>query len=864
MSILERPLLRPQQRLDLEDWEVLLSGLRTDSNFYTKRFLADTSYILKGFTISQSFIGQTTAEITLDGSTLINGDSSEDFSWWTAPIGAAPLTIPAGVGGVQAGRNFVEIRLLTSEGTPLQRAFWDPTANSGSGAEFTNEVNTVQVTDIEVVVNQTAFSSGDPDLIPVAIIDVDGSFIIQGIQDKRKLFFRLGTPDNPSAKYSWVSQTEPTTELTMSTPSGIAFQVDETVTFTSGATATVVSGGTTVIEVTGFSSTAYNPGDGVVGGTSGASAVLGSYYEDPEGADKSLSHYRDLFTALQTEISTVKGTQYWYEQGSVSSLLSLLNYVNAILSPVASGARIRWTGSNVIITDDSTSGQATSDVIAAVRLLGTDSDLLLTRQDDTGGSTSLGVADGSVLYLELPTFGSDRTYSENGSGTTNYKVVTRDAFVPTDTNFWIAYREGSKLIVRGSGELQAGEEKEIGDETTSQQLAFTGAESETDSTPPYTTLPDPGLSNQFTTNDSLTQAISINAANINDIISALINPYQERLDVVLGAPADDNEITGPITPGTTISLPLDSRNLNAQKEYLVGSGSVFLFFNGIEMLLDEDFSEVGVIGALSSEIEILRDDIVVGDVLELRIINPQVFGTSGLPQPYFVNYITGQAGAQVPVGNLYNITTNKLQVYRNGALMSLTLSVGDLIDRYSEPNNNSILLSQNANTSEVFTFINYEDPVPSRVIQTGVTGTILTIPTYTLGDDSLRIYRNGVLMTTGVGFSAVQTYAETSTTTVTLDVAASASDVFVIYGAGSPPTWRETLTGVTGTTLTIPNSQTYVLGDEKLLVFRNGLLLLNSTSLASAVDRYQEFSTTQIELGLTASASDFFEFIYVP
>lgn len=863
MSILERPLLRPAQRFDLEDWEVLLSALRTDAKFWHSRFMSEKSYIIQGFKIDEGFIGQSTCEIDLETSTLINADSAADFSWYASQLSPDPITIPSGVGGLQPGRNFVELVLNTLEGTPLQKAFWDPSANSGLGVEFTQEVTTTQYITLTAEVNQVSFNIADPDKIQLAIIDVDGSGNIQGIQDKRELFYRLGQPDDTTRDYPWGSKEEPTVKLTFTVPSGTAFVEGEEVGFTSGATATVVVGGTQDVEVYLVSNVNYEPGDSVVGASSGASATLESYYESFVGADKDIANMKDMLDALMTEIKALKGTNFWFETGPAISLPSLLSFVNTFMVPLTSGARFRWSGTALSITDNQTSGQATSDVLAALRTPGLSTSVYLTRQDGAGGSATLAIPDGNLLYVELPDSGN-RTYSESGPGSTNYIVISRGSFVPSDKKFVIAYREGSKLILPGSGELEPGEEGEISDETPKAILAYIGASSEADDEPQYTTVPAVDLSNQFSVGDSLTQAISINAANINDIVQALLAVYYEPLYVTSLTPADDNEVAGPLTSGDFLTLPLDSRNSNAAKSYLVGSGALFLFRNGQMLNLGEDYLEVGSVGTLSDQVQILLD-IPFGERFEFKLVTPEVFGTASLPQAFFLNYLTGQNGGQIPAGGIYNVGSDKLSVYRNGLAMLKTSLVGDSIDQFQEVNNNSVSLSENANSDEVFTFVNRANPAPTVTLITGVTGTVLTIPTYTLGDDRLMIYRNGILLNTDGSSPADLHYAETSTTSVTLDIAATISDVFQVYNAGAVHQFREVLTGVTGAVLTIPSAQTYTIGDQHLLVFRNGVLMLNSNSpaLATSTDRYQETGTDEITVEDAAIVSDVFEFLYI-
>lgn len=485
MSILEHVLLRSGQRLDLEDWNLLLSALRTDSHFWTNRFLANTSYILQGFTVSQGFIGQPSAEIEMTDSTLINGDSTGDFSWFASQTAPDPLDIPAGSGGLQTGRNFIEVQLGTVDGTPLARAFWDPDANGGLGQEFTNTVDTARSLTFTVLINQSGFNTGDSDKISIAIIDLDGSGNIAGIQDKRDLFWRLGTTSDPQADYAWGSQEEPTISLSFTAPSVTPFAVGDVVTFSSGATAECVVGGTSTAEIILPSNINFNIGDTVTG-TGGASAVLDTYYEAFTGADKDIRDLRDLVNALQTEVKTIKGTRFWFEAGLATSLPNLLKYMNALVAPTSAdgGSRYEWSGTNLTITDDKAAGQATSDEIAAIRTMGTTQELTLTRQDGSGGSATLAIPDGSILFVELPTSGN-RVFSENGSGSTNYQIVDRASFVESDANFILAYREGTVLIIRGVGELKPGESEEIGNQVSAETLAYIGADNDADSDPNY-------------------------------------------------------------------------------------------------------------------------------------------------------------------------------------------------------------------------------------------------------------------------------------------------------------------------------------------------------------------------------------------
>lgn len=567
MGVLSRPRLIAQERFDLEDLNTLLSGLRTDSKFWTKQFLSGENYILKGFTVSG--IGLKAATIEMDNATLIMGNGSSDFSWFTAE--ETPTDITLSDADLEDNiRNYVEIELSTVNGTPITKAFWDPSANGGAGAEFNQQVDTVTELQCSAVVLTGGFS-GNPDRIPVAIIDTDATGTIKVILDKRPLFFRLGTPSNPSNSFTWASQVEPGYSITLTGVVG-TYTDGETVTFSSGATATVRTGGTTSIVLELPSNDSFATGDTLTGGSSGATGTVNTISEAFTGGDKDIDDFKELSQALQSEIKALKGTDFWYEN-ALTSVSGLNNLLNSAIVPISNGARVSWNGSSMKILDDS-SVPANADVVARVRVWSKGVDFDLTRQDDglevqeitfseppslgaftlahdgdisnsidwdataleilnacnatftsqlvsvTGSFTdgfiltfatvgsknevtvnsnttgvsitpatikngmaadgSIAIADQEILYVELPSSGS-RVYSDAGSGSTNYKKVALGSFVNNDTNYWIAYREGSKLFFRGIGEIQSGESAQIGDNVPQSLLDILGLSSETSS-----------------------------------------------------------------------------------------------------------------------------------------------------------------------------------------------------------------------------------------------------------------------------------------------------------------------------------------------------------------------------------------------
>lgn len=469
MAILSRPKISPQQRLDLEDWDALLSSLRTDAKLWTKQFLSSKNLILKGFNVSG--VGFNAATIAMADATLILPQNTSDFSYFTAAPAEPNITISDAelTDGV---RNYVELSLATQDGVPLSKAFWDPNANSGEGLEFTQIVNTITDIALNVEVSIGGFS-GDPDKIPLAIIDTDGTGAIKVILDRRELFGRLSTPSDIDNDYTWGAKQEPVYTMQLTGVTG-TFEADEEISI-GGETATVVTGGTTNITFEAPSGITFGNGDAVTGANSGATGTIDTVAESFTGVDKNLGDLEEVIKALMTEIKNLKGTRFWW-QDPESSLVTLASFVDSVMVQEVLGAKWSWDGSELSITDDDGS-PADADHLASLRQFGKFRDLEFTRQDGTGGSTTITVGEEQVVFIEVPTSG-DRTYSGVGASNTNYQVVDRADFVSNNENYWIAYRENGLLYVRGVGELEAGEDAPISDPDKETILALIQAQTD--------------------------------------------------------------------------------------------------------------------------------------------------------------------------------------------------------------------------------------------------------------------------------------------------------------------------------------------------------------------------------------------------
>jgi hypothetical protein len=81
--------------------------------------------------------------------------------------------------------------------------------------------------------------------------------------------------------------------------------------------------------------------------------------------------------------------------------------------------------------------------------------------------------------------------------------------------------------------------------------------------------------------DNLTLAIKELDKEFALILANANNPdYDEPLFIIPGIPANSNQLTGPISSGTDITLPLNSRQAETAQVYIVGKGALQLFLNG--------------------------------------------------------------------------------------------------------------------------------------------------------------------------------------------------------------------------------------------------------------------------------------------
>jgi len=363
MAILTRPKINPQQRFDLEDWNALLSAFRTDSKLFSKNFYSNNNRILSGFSLSG--IGALEATINLNNAALIIPENTSDFSFFISDDATSTKTIEDSLLTANA-TNYVEIQLCTVDGNPLPKAFWDSSANGGSGGEFAQTVNTITDLDFKVVVSTTGFSN-DPNNIKLGKLILDAGATIQAIQDDRSLIFAHRND------FSITQLFGDSITLTVSSVTGTftvgepAILDDGNAYFQNGVIESVV--GSTIVVKDIVDQNAPLTGLFVYGSTSGASAQVDSYRVDTENGDKSIKTLDDAFQAIYNEIKAIKNTPHWYDIPTVNAVINAtsVQLLNSTITQQELTGRYEWDGSLFSITDDNGS---TSSIPARVRVMG--------------------------------------------------------------------------------------------------------------------------------------------------------------------------------------------------------------------------------------------------------------------------------------------------------------------------------------------------------------------------------------------------------------------------------------------------------------------------------------------------------------
>lgn len=192
--------------------------------------------------------------------------------------------------------------------------------------------------------------------------------------------------------------------------------------------------------------------------------------------------------------------------------------------------------------------------------------------------------------------------------------------------------------------------------------------------------------------------------------------YEEIITIVSGAPVDDNEVTGPVLSGTNITIPLNSRISDIQQSYTVGAGLLAIYLNGVRLNVNADYTEVGLSGSDSVEIQTLVD-LEIDDVLTFKI-EAQGIGAGGgggssytgvnLGSPSSANVFKQLAGSQfqfrrLTAGTNINITENPNDIVISSSAGVGTSAIATYTNSYSMTSTDDAALGDTSSNNITFT-----------------------------------------------------------------------------------------------------------------------------------------------------------------
>lgn len=613
MANLVRTNILSNMRMDLPDYENIEKFVTEDFNAVMKFLMSGSSKVISGFRIFQDSAClidtpvSSPVYIKLANSSVLHTESTGTPFYY---VGASSISA-AQIDLVPSATNYIEMELTLTTGSPDTRALWDPSANNGQGAEFTQIVDTANNLTATFTVNNIGFSGGNK--LPIAEIVMTGSVISSNI-DRRNLFFRLGIgqPENDLYEYPWSQgRSEPNPDKNLD-------------------------------------SNAYI------------------------GADKSISTFKEWMDAIMTEIKHLKGGTYWFSNGSslipgvnisdlffdtVGSVLTgtgkfqhsaitpgLLTWTsNLFIKSIFGKLELQINSGSVTLTDEQVgyvqlvrnqdfqssntfafvNGSVT---VTAVNIISgiVSGDWIKASSDSLNKWTKVDTVVGSTITLLTAYPGS--SISEKAlrtQGTYTSIIAANPTAVPMNSDVWVLAKRSdnggstARLYLRGGGhgEIEQGEETTISDNQSDDILTFIGSTSEVDNAPNYLFLPNVLSPFTFSNGDSLVRAIYQTVANVNDIFLTLDNPSY------------DENVTGvAIVADTTITIPVNSRLTGSpQQFYTVGKGALEVFLNGQRLPIGASgWDEQGVAGSASSDIKI-HQDLLTTDLVTYRI------GTLGGP-----------------------------------------------------------------------------------------------------------------------------------------------------------------------------------------------------------------------------------------
>ncbi|CAN5950515.1 unnamed protein product [Sphagnum jensenii] len=396
MAVLGRLLISSAERLDLPDILSIDSYSAGDWRYFMDTLVGEnTPYIIKGFDVVNpaQAIGTQSLSINIADSAMFYPGS-----------GAGSL-------------------LLWTSGRQPERIAASPSV----GDEFTEEVNTESVIQVQASVSTGAFPNNT---VPVAIVVV-GPSVITSIEDARPLMFRLGTggiDPNPANRFAWPAL--PTSQYE---------QLETPITITS--------------------SSGPNPF---------------------QGGDKNLTSLKEWMDAIMTQIAALGGLQYWYEDITTFNLVNIFNMMN-----------LTFYSKGKYEHSSSVPGQLTITENLVVKSLTSPQDVEGFWSSVNGGGTSTTAANAKSITLSAayqgPSQTSIATYNQGTYTTGEIQIEPRSSSIISAAggNFlWLALRSDtiqgiasiSSVTVSGTLTMVDGTEASPAGASESANNGFEGGE----------------------------------------------------------------------------------------------------------------------------------------------------------------------------------------------------------------------------------------------------------------------------------------------------------------------------------------------------------------------------------------------------
>ena len=331
-----------QQRVDVPDMRSLESAVSNDFDQLIQSFVTGTSqgYIMRGFEISMAgAIGGAASglQLIVDPGSVFHVSSSQSGTFYLVPVGTPTQQLNSATNTIIDGAfapsaiNYVglEYERFIDDTTSSQVYIWNPTTNN----ETTKNAPRAQILRYRIKITTSIFATN---VLPIATVTTDSGNNVVSITDARWMMFRLGTggaAPNPFYVYPWTAQAEGRTE---------------------------------------------NPS------TSSSNSVNPFH-----GGDKMLMTLKDWMNAVMTSLQEIKGTTYWYGQGSAGSIDSLRTDLGNTIT----------TGSGTISHSPDTAGLINWDENIVLKVVGSRLEYVFNANPEP--STNITLAENQVAYVTL-------------------------------------------------------------------------------------------------------------------------------------------------------------------------------------------------------------------------------------------------------------------------------------------------------------------------------------------------------------------------------------------------------------------------------------------------------------------------------